>query len=400
MAQKFESLTRSNQRKLDAGKKIIEHGIIYAKLVNGDGRYSVNVMVDGKRIHRVIGKESDGVTREQVEQFLEQVRTEARQDRLNLPKNRKVALTFKEAAEEYLKKQEEEGAKDMITKRQKLDQYLVPFFGSLTLAKVSSSDIECYKKKRLGEFALHGGDTIGNNGRRGALVTSVKPGTVNRELGILSHLFTKAIEWEWISSRPAQTKLLKVENGRITYLTTEQISRLLGASKDDYNEYIHMFVLIGLETSMRKMEILRIRLEHIDLKRKIIYIPIAKAGAREQPITTHLAEFLAEHLKHVALDEVWLFPSDTSESGHMVSIEKAFRRVVTEAGLDPKEVLRHTLRHTAITHLVQAGVDLPTVQRISGHKTMQMVVRYSHQNGDHIQEAMEKLEDRYRKRDE
>ena len=161
-----------------------------------------------------------------------------------------------------------------------------------------------------------------------------------------------------------------------------------------------MFVLIGLETSMRKMEILRIRLEHIDLKRKIIYIPVAKAGAREQPITTHLADFLAEHLKHAASDQVWLFPSESSESGHMVSIEKPFRRVVIAAGLDPKEVLRHTLRHTAITHLVQAGVELPTVQRISGHKTMQMVVRYSHQNGEHIQEAMEKLEDRYRKREE
>ncbi len=67
-----------------------------------------------------------------------------------------------------------------------------------------------------------------------------------------------------------------------------------------------------------------------------------------------------------------------------MNIEKQFRRVVTRAGLDPKEVVRHTLRHTAITHLVQAGVDLSTMQRISGHKTLQMVVRYSHQNGEHI----------------
>jgi integrase len=400
MALKFDSLTRSNQRKLEAGKKIIEHGIVYAKLTNGDGRFSVNVMVDGKRIHRVIGKESDGVTREQVEQFLEQVRTEARQDRLNLPKNRKVALTFKEAAEEYLKKQEEEGAKDMVTKRQKLEQYLVPFFGSIALAKVSSSDIECYKKKRLGEFALHGGDKVGNNGQRGATSNPVTSGTVNRELAILSHLFSKAVEWKWIDAKPAQVKRLKVEHSRITYLTTEQIDRLLDVCRVDHSRDIYLFVMIGLETAMRKMEILRIRLEHIDLKRKIIYIPVAKAGAREQPITTHLADFLAEHLKHAASDQVWLFPSESSESGHMVSIEKPFRRVVIAAGLDPKEVLRHTLRHTAITHLVQAGVDLPTVQRISGHKTMQMVVRYSHQNGEHIQEAMEKLEDRYRKREE
>ncbi|MEZ4575790.1 MAG: tyrosine-type recombinase/integrase, partial [Vampirovibrionales bacterium] len=48
----------------------------------------------------------------------------------------------------------------------------------------------------------------------------------------------------------------------------------------------------------------------------------------------------------------------------------------------------NTLRHTAITHLVQAGIDLPTVKRISGHKTLRMVERYSHQNGEHIQAAM------------
>lgn len=64
------------------------------------------------------------------------------------------------------------------------------------------------------------------------------------------------------------------------------------------------------------------------------------------------------------------------------------------AGLDPREVTRHTLRHTAITHLVQSGVDLPTVQRINGHKTLAMVARYSHQNGDHIQAAMEQLQER------
>jgi site-specific recombinase XerD len=91
----------------------------------------------------------------------------------------------------------------------------------------------------------------------------------------------------------------------------------------------------------------------------------------------------------------FLFPSKTSKSGHVENIEKPFRRVVRVAGLDPKEIVRHTLRHTAITHLVQAGVDLPTVKRISGHKTLQMVERYSHQNGEHIREAMNKLEQRY-----
>jgi len=39
--------------------------------------------------------------------------------------------------------------------------------------------------------------------------------------------------------------------------------------------------------------------------------------------------------------------------------------------------------------LTNSKVDLPTVQRISGHKTLQMVVRYAHQNGEHIQSAMD-----------
>jgi integrase len=156
-----------------------------------------------------------------------------------------------------------------------------------------------------------------------------------------------------------------------------------------------LFILIALETSMRRTEILSIKLTNIDLKRKIIFIPKAKAGAREQPITEHLAEVLQYYLDNAECGQVWLFPSNLSRTGYVTSIEVPFRRVVKRAGLNPKEVVRHTLRHTAITHLVQAGVDLPTVQRISGHKTLQMVVRYSHQNGEHIRSAMDVLEKRY-----
>ena len=121
---------------------------------------------------------------------------------------------------------------------------------------------------------------------------------------------------------------------------------------------------------------------------------MVQVGAREQPITTNLTHFLATRLQNAANQE-W-FPSERSESGHVTCIEKPFRRVVKAAGLDPKQVIRHTLRHPAITHLVQAGVDLPTVQKISGHKTLSMVMRYTHQNDEHVQEAMDKLEQRYK----
>ncbi len=126
-----------------------------------------------------------------------------------------------------------------------------------------------------------------------------------------------------------------------------------------------------------------------------VYIPNSKTGAREQPITNRLAEFLGECVDKAGPSQEWLFPSSKSRTGHVVNIEKPFRRAVKAAGLNPEDVVRHTLRHTAITHLVQAGVDLPTVKRISGHKTLRMVERYSHQNGDHIRAAMDRLERRY-----
>ena len=147
---------------------------------------------------------------------------------------------------------------------------------------------------------------------------------------------------------------------------------------------------------MRMSEILSIRREDIDLQRRVVFIPKAKAGAREQPITEHLGEFLASYAAALQPGNPWLFPSPGAKSGHTVDVRKPFRRVVTAAGLDPDQILRHTLRHTAITHLVQAGVDLPTVKQISGHKTLAMVERYAHANGAHIQTAMDKLQARFK----
>ncbi len=70
---------------------------------------------------------------------------------------------------------------------------------------------------------------------------------------------------------------------------------------------------------------------------------------------------------------------------------KPFKRAVIRAGLDPELVTPHVMRHTAITNLVQSGVDLPTIQSISGHKTLAMVLRYTHVHGTHIDKAIAKI---------
>ena len=65
---------------------------------------------------------------------------------------------------------------------------------------------------------------------------------------------------------------------------------------------------------------------------------------------------------------------------------------MTRAKLDPAKVTPHILRHTAITGLVKAGVDLPTIQRISGHKTLAMVLRYTQLTDGHIDQQVSKLD--------
>jgi integrase len=391
MARTFSKLTRPLMRKLKMGR-ITEQGITFERQPDGDGVFSVNVMVDGLRIHRVIGKESDGTTRSQAEDFIEKVRRDAREDRLALPRGRKIALSFRLAADRYVQKLQEEGGKDLKAKRRRLNQHLTPFFSDLPLSKITTFDVERYKRIRTQEVAKPGGE--GRVPKDASKLKYTSKGTINRELAVLSHLFHKAAEWGWISTPPVKIRRFQEEQGRIVYLTEDQAATLVACAKADDNPQMHPFILIGLQTSMRKTEILSIRRDHVDTKRRMIFIPKAKAGMREQPMTAYLADFLQDYVSRLPEETPWLFPSLTAKDGHTVDVRKAYRRVVKAAGLNPDEVVRHTLRHTAITHLVQAGVDLPTVKRISGHKTLAMVERYAHQNGEHIQAAMGKLENR------
>ena len=293
MSRAFQRLTRPSIRKLLPGESITEHGITFQRLSSGDGVYTVNVMVDGQRIHRVVGRESEGTTRTQAEQFIAQVRQQAREGRLNLPRGRKLHLGFREAANRYIERLQSEGGRDVVMKRRRLSLHLVPFFGETPLSKIASFDVERYKKTRLAEQAVRG-----RRHERPALHdhptgAPTKPGTVNRELAALSHLFNKAVEWGWIDRNPVKIKRLKEESGRITYLTVQQAKALIEAAMHDQNSQVYPFIVIGLETGMRRMEMLSIRREHIDLDRRtggpIWSTPKCYATTRMQPTSeTHM----------------------------------------------------------------------------------------------------------------
>src|SRR5262249_62083468 len=91
-----------------------------------------------------------------------------------------------------------------------------------------------------------------------------------------------------------------------------------------------------------------------------------------------LADILRKE-RETASDPIgWIFPASSptaTRTGHRDRMDRPFRRAVIAAGLDPKLVTPHVMRHTAITAFVKAGVDLPTIPRLSGHKTLAMVLR-------------------------
>ena len=377
MALKFQQLTRDAIKKLGTSERINEHGITAERTKTGDIRYSVNIMADGQRIHRVIGRESEGVTREQAERAIETFRTKAREERLDLPTKRKQHRTFKEAAKEYLANIEattgpaDKGFADIPNKRRNLDTHLVPALGSHRLDKITEFAIKGYSKKRAGE---------------GASIA-----TVNRELATLSHLFKRATKWKWLKAEdcPPIEKSAEPQK-QITILSAEERDALLRAAIADQDQQAWLFVAIGLNAAMRHSEILRIRFDQIDFANRRIYVPNAKAGQRVQPITPSLADMLAKERDQREDAEGWIFPATKSNSNtpHRQAMSKQFERIVRRAGLNPKKVTPHVMRHTAITQLVQGGADLPTIQKISGHKTLVALMRYVHIAGAHIDDAI------------
>lgn len=110
-------------------------------------------------------------------------------------------------------------------------------------------------------------------------------------------------------------------------------------------------------------------------------IKLADEGGKDiTKKTQRLRELLTPFFKDIQLSSISTFDVGRYEKArteHVMNIEKPWYRIMKAAGLDPKKVVRHTLRHTVITHLVQAGVDLPTVKHISGHKRLSMVEKYS-----------------------
>jgi integrase len=218
------------------------------------------------------------------------------------------------------------------------------------------------------------------------------PATVNRYLALLSHACTIAIkEWQWMAVNPViQISKPKEAQGRTRFLSDDERERLLVACKS--SESIHLFpiVTLALSTGMRRGEILGITWENVDLQNRRITLLMTKNGERRVvPLVGKAYELIKNlYLKLEPEIKDLVFPSPNNPM-QPINIRTAWETAIRKAKIEGFRF--HDLRHSTASYLAMNGASLLEIADILGHKTLQMVKRYSHLSEDHKADVLERM---------
>ena len=213
----------------------------------------------------------------------------------------------------------------------------------------------------------------------------VSASTVNRELNILSHVFTVATQ-DWGIHLPSgnpvtTTRRPKVDDLRDRRLVGDEEARLLEwaekAEQEDGSMPIAHIIRFALETGMRRGEIAAMHWEHINLKRRVVDVT-GKTGDRQVPLSSHALAVLNALPRNLG-GRVW-------GSVHNASMSRAFARACKRAGIE--DLRFHDLRHEATSRLFEKGFNPMEVSAITGHKTLQMLKRYTHLRAEDLAKRM------------
>ena len=196
--------------------------------------------------------------------------------------------------------------------------------------------------------------------------------TCHYDLILIRHCLKIAMN-EWglmMSSNPVdRVKMPPSSPARNRRLEDGEFERLEEAAKQTKNPHIWPVIVFAIETGMRRGEILGLRWEHVDLNRRIAYLPLTKNGSsREVPLSTKAAKVLTAQRQRNDTPS----PFSVTSNGFRL----AWDRLRSRAGLS--DLRFHDLRHEAISRFFELGLNIPEVAAISGHKDPRMLFRYTH----------------------
>jgi integrase len=240
--------------------------------------------------------------------------------------------------------------------------------------------IEQFKKERRGSF-----------NRQGELRS---PSSVNRELELLSRIFSLAVERGEMESNPFKgVKKLAADNLITRYLTADEEERLL-AVLTGRRAHLRPIVLLGLHTGMRRGEILSLQWEQVDFARELIQLLRTKSGKpRSVPMNSVVKATLLEQRERVGNSE-YVFPNRRTGKA-LTDIKNAFSAALKKAGIE--DFRFHDIRHSAGTRMADAGVPITAVSDILGHADIRTTMRYAHATDEARRRAVNALEEASRR---
>jgi integrase len=209
--------------------------------------------------------------------------------------------------------------------------------------------------------------------------------TINRYLAALGAAFKYAVkERHWLDASPVGNVGRRAESaGRTRFLDDDERKRLMAACRASDHPELHLAVTLAITTGMRKGEILSLRWPHVDLKRSLVQLIDTKNGsARTVPLPKIAAALLEQRGKVRSLTDDRVFTEKRD-------FDLAWRNALAAAEIN--DFRFHDLRHTAASYLAMHGATLAELAEVLGHKTLQMVKRYSHLTEQHKRGLIDRM---------
>lgn len=248
-------------------------------------------------------------------------------------------------------------------------------------------------RAEIGHYSLGNLTKAALAAARDSLAKNYKPGTVNRYLAALSHVFTVACdEWEWLPANP-MLKLKKASEPRerLRYMTLAELGRVLEVAKHVHRRPLVTIIICAIATGARKSELLGMKWADVDFERGMVLLEEQKNGERG---SLYLADYARDQLlayrDRVGMRSKFVFPS--RDGKQPMRIDREMRRVFDAAGLSDFRI--HDTRHTTASYLAMDGASAPEIAEVLRHKSLNMVKRYAHLSKTHTAGVVNRMNEK------